>query len=60
MNNIVFIFKKGFHHYLVPECSLNDAWISLALRQSMSIDNCKRGYSYLGTIGNKNKEIWKI
>lgn len=59
MDWILFIFKKGNKHYLVPGESEDDAWNSLTIRQSIGIDRCKKEYRLLGYM-NANSKIWKI
>lgn len=58
MHWILFVFKSGFHHYLVPAEDEDDAWYKLSRRQSMSIDRCKKHYSLRGKMDGKT--IWKI
>lgn len=58
MDWILFVFKRSFHHYLVPAENENNAWIKLSDGQSMSIDNCKKQYSLRGTMDGT--KIWKI
>lgn len=59
MDWILFIFKRGFKNYLVADESEECAWISLANRQSMNVENCKKQYKLKGTM-NGNSNIWKI
>lgn len=59
MDWICFIFKKGKHVYLVADESLDSAWIQLAKRQSMSVENCKTQYTNIGYM-NGNSKICKI
>ena len=59
MDWILFIFKGPTKHYLVPGESSDAAWSRFALRQSMSLDNCKKQYTMLGHM-NANSVIWKI
>ena len=56
---ILFIFRRSRKHYLVPGESEDDAWNSLSMRQSMSIERCKKEYTLLGTM-NANSKIWKV
>jgi len=44
---IVFIFKHAFHHYIVPAEGLDDAYIRLAKRQSMSVKRCMTQYELI-------------
>lgn len=56
MEWIMFIFKKGTHHYLVVGESIEDAYDSLANKQSMSVKNCKKQYTfvdYMNGMGTK-------
>jgi len=59
MDWILFVFKRGFKHYLVADESEENAWVKLAGRQSMSVKNCKKEYKLKGTM-NGNSNIWKI
>jgi hypothetical protein len=59
MDWILFVFKRGFKNYLVADESEESAWESLASRQSMSVENCKKEYSLRGHM-NGNSGIWKI
>jgi hypothetical protein len=59
MDWICYVFKKGQHVYLVADGCLDDAWKSLAQRQSMSVDNCKKQYKNIGYM-NGNGGVWKI
>ena len=59
MDWILFVFKRGFKHYLVADESEESAWKNLANRQSMSVENCKKEYNLKGTM-NGNSGIWKI
>lgn len=59
MDWILYIFKKGHKHYLVPAGSLDESWKLLAQRQSMSIDRCKKEYSFVCHM-NENSSIVKI
>lgn len=60
MDWILFVFKKGDHHYLVSSESINQAWEDLSIRQSISVENCKKQYKYLGHMNGVNKNVWKI
>lgn len=55
----LFVFKKGFKHYLVADENEENAWKKLANRQSISIKNCRKQYS-LKTIINSNSDVLKI
>ena len=59
MDWILFVFKSGFKNYLVADESEESAWKSLAKRQSMSVENCKKRYNLKGYM-NGNSGIWKI
>lgn len=59
MDWICYIFKKGKHVYLVPEGTLDKAWESLSKRQSMSVDNCKKQYTFVCFM-NENSDVVKI
>ena len=59
MDWLLFIYRSGFKHYLVPAESTEDAWKNLANRQSMSVERCKKEYSLKGYM-NGNSGIWKI
>lgn len=59
MEWICFIFKKNETIYLVPDDSVVSAWKNLSIRQSMSIDNCKNQYEYIGFL-NQYSLIKKI
>ena len=59
MDWILFVFKRGFKHYLVADESENGAWETLAKRQSMSVEKCKKEYKLKGTM-IANSGVWKI
>jgi len=59
MDWICFIFKKGKHVYMVADESIDAAWKSLANRQSMSVDNCKKQYTFVQVV-NTNSGVVKI
>lgn len=59
MDWILFVYKRGFKHYLVPAGCESDAWEWLARRQSISIENCKKEYKLKGTM-NGNSEVWTV
>lgn len=59
MKWVLYIFKKGFKNYLVPADSIEEAWKLLASRQSMSVDRCKKEYSFVCNM-NANSDIVKI
>jgi len=59
MDWVLYVFKKGTRSYLVPDESLSSAWVNLAKRQSMSVENCKKQYKYEGHM-NGNSHIRKI
>lgn len=54
-----YVFKKNKYTYLVAEDDENSAWIALAKRQSCSIKNCKKWYSYNGFMTHDGG-VWKI
>ena len=56
---ILFIFKRGCKHYLVPAESDVDAWEKLSSRQSISKERCQKEYKFLGYM-NAYSPIWKI
>ena len=59
MDWLLFVFKRGFKHYLVPAESIDDAWNRLAKRQSISFERCQKEYEYLNNL-NANSKIMKI
>jgi len=59
MDWILFIFKRSNKHYLVPGESEEDAFKSLSLRQSLSLERCEKEYKLIGYM-SKNSKIWKI
>lgn len=59
MEWILFIFKRGGHHYLVGGEFEKDAIEKLARRQSISIERCKKEYILIKTIDN-NSDIIKL
>lgn len=59
MDWICYVFKRGKYTYLVADDSVDDAWIALAKRQSMSVSNCMKQYSYLGFM-NGNSGVLKF
>ena len=50
MDWILFIFKRGFHHYLVVGENEEGAYNDLAKRQSMSVDRCKEEYELVDSM----------
>ena len=54
-----FIFRRMNSTYLVPAPTITDAWEKLRIRQSCSIENCKKLYRHKGTM-TKDSKIWKI
>jgi hypothetical protein len=59
MDWILFIFQKGNKHYLVPAGSQDEAWNLLSRRQSMSLERCKKEYSFVCFM-NENSSIVKL
>ena len=59
MDWILYIFKRSNKHYLVPAGSLEESWKILAQRQSMSIERCKKEYSFVCYM-NENSNIVKL
>jgi hypothetical protein len=59
MDWILYVFRKGFKHYLVPSDSYDNAWESLSKRQSMRLELCKKEYTFKGTMDG-NSKIWKL
>lgn len=59
MDWICYVFTKGKHTYLVAGESPDNAWEMLASRQSCSVENCKKWYSYKGYM-NGNGGVWKL
>ena len=61
MDWILFIFKSGFHHYLVVGESEEDAYKVLAYKQSMSVKNCKKQYELIEWMnGMGSKTVIKL
>jgi hypothetical protein len=56
---VMYVFIKGRHVYLVPDESTESAWKSLAKRQSMSVERCKKEYELKSEM-NWNSNILKI
>lgn len=59
MDWILFIFKRSNKHYLVPAGSQEEAWTLLSKRQSISIERCKKEYSFVSFM-DENSDIVKI
>lgn len=59
MDWILYVFKRGNKHYLVPADCWDDAWELLAKRQSMSIERCKKEYKDIKCM-NGNSVILKV
>ena len=59
MSWTLFVFQRGFHHYLVAGESEENAWDTLSKRESISIKKCKEEYTIKGTMNNSGG-IWKI
>jgi len=59
MNCLIFIFKKSNSYYLVIGETLEDAWLQLSQRQSMSLINCKKQYMLI-TVMNEYSDIVKL
>ena len=59
MDWICYVFTRDKHTYLVADESLDSAWKTLAGRQSCSVENCKKWYTYKGSM-NGNGGVWKI
>ena len=54
MNPILFIFKRGFKHYLVHSENETDAWNKLCKRQSCGLEIGKKQYKLINIIEDNN------
>lgn len=59
MDWILFIFKRGFHHYLVPADSQDEAWTKLCKKQSCRLEIAKKEYELVETM-NGNQGVVKL
>lgn len=59
MEWMLYIFKRGKNHYLVPAWSENEAWESLSLRQTCRVEIAKRDYIFVRTM-NGNETVVKL
>lgn len=57
MEWILFIFKRGKHHYLVCGDSEDDAWKSLCEKQSCRLEIAKREYELIKTMNGLQNVI---
>jgi hypothetical protein len=55
----VFVFKKGFKHYLVPAESENNAWECLQKKLSWNMDLVKKQCKLI-IILNENSDVFSI
>jgi len=55
----LFIFKRGFHHYLVSGESEIDAWKQLCNRQSCRLEIARKEYKLIKVM-NGNQGVVKI
>lgn len=54
---LVFIFKRGFHHYLVVEGSEELAWDALRKKQSCRLEIVKKEYKLIKVINGSESVI---
>ncbi|MEK6829048.1 MAG: hypothetical protein AABY15_02895 [Nanoarchaeota archaeon] len=47
MDFVLYIFKRGFHHYLVPAESEDNAWEILRQKQSCRLEIAKKQYKLI-------------
>jgi hypothetical protein len=59
MDWILFIFKRGFHHYLVCGESETDAWKQLCNKQSCSLEIAQKEYKLIKVM-NGNQGVVKL
>ena len=59
MDWILFIFKRGFHHYLVCGESEKDAWEQLCRRQSCRLEIAQKEYRLIKVM-NGNQGVVKL
>ena len=59
MDWILFIFKRGFHHYLVCGESETDAWKQLCTKQSCRLEIAQKEYK-LTKVMNGNQGVVKL
>ena len=57
MDWILFIFKRGFHHYLV--CGESDAWKQLCVKQSCRLEIAQKEYKLIKMM-NGNQGVVKL
>lgn len=55
----LFIFKRGFHHYLVTAESEENAWERLRAKQSCRLEIAKKEYTLI-KIMNGNDDVIKL
>jgi hypothetical protein len=61
MDWICFIFKRGFHHYLIVGENEDNAYEVLANKQSISVKNCKKEYELIDWMnGRGTKTMVKL
>lgn len=59
MDWTLFIFKRGFHHYLVCGETEENAWENLRKKQSCSLEKARKEYKLIGTM-NGNQDVIKL
>lgn len=59
MDWILFIFKRGFHHYLVCGGSETDAWKQLFAKQSCRLEIAQKEYKLIKVM-NGNQGVVKL
>jgi hypothetical protein len=59
MDWILFIYKRGFHHYLVCGESETDAWKQLCNKQSCSLEMAQKEYKLIKVM-NGNQGVVKL
>lgn len=56
---MLYIFKRGKNHYLVPAWSETEAWESLCIRQTCRLEIAKRDYTFICSM-NGNETVVKL
>ena len=59
MDWVLYIFKRGFHHYLVAAESETDAWTQLCKKQSCRLEIAQKQYELVKTM-NANDDVVKL
>lgn len=57
---ILFVFKRGFHYYLVNGENETDAWVQLQRKLSWNMDIIKRECTLINVMSSTSPDIIKL